>query len=103
MKFKDLAWRTMTGFDLGDVETIAAQVHPTLHESAEVLAEKQRLYPHGAYLLEIGDRATGYVLSHPWLFGAPPALNALLGTLPELGGKLASYGPEARMMTKPLT
>jgi GNAT superfamily N-acetyltransferase len=168
MKFKDLAWRTMTGFDLGEVEAIAAQVHPSLHESAEVLAEKQRLYPHGAYLLEIGDRAAGYVLSHPWLFGAPPALNALLGALPEradtyyihdlailplarrigaasqivaalekharvrglptmslvtvtgsisfwtkqgfaplelpdIGHKLADYGPEARMMAKPLT
>jgi GNAT superfamily N-acetyltransferase len=108
------------------------------------------------------------VLSHPWLFGAPPALNAPLGSLPEradtyyihdlailplarrigaasqivaalekharvrglptmslitiagsagfwtkqgfaplelpeLGEKLAGYGPEARMMVKPLT
>jgi GNAT superfamily N-acetyltransferase len=168
MKFRDLAWRTMTGFDLGEVERIAAQVHPTLFESAEVLAEKQRLYPHGAYLLEIGDRAAGYVLSHPWLFGAPPELDAPLGALPdradtyyihdlailplarrigaasqivaalekharvrelptmslvtvagsagfwtkrgfaplelpELADKLASYGPEARMMVKPLT
>jgi GNAT superfamily N-acetyltransferase len=82
MKFRDVAWRAMTGFDLGSVETIAAQVHPNLPESGEVLAEKQRLYPNGAYLLEVGERAVGYVLSHPWTFGRPPALDAALGTIP---------------------
>ena len=82
MKFRDLLWRNMTGFDLTDVETIAAQVHPAFYEAPEVLAERQTLYRDGAYLLEIGDRPAGYVLSHPWRFGTAPALNMKLGTLP---------------------
>jgi GNAT superfamily N-acetyltransferase len=83
MKFKgDVLWRAMTGFDLGDVGRIAGVVHPGFFESPEVLAERQQLYRDGAYLLEIGDRPTGYVLSHPWRFGDAPALNATLGSLP---------------------
>ena len=82
MKFRDMAWRGMTGFDLEPVEAIAAQVHPGLFEAKEVLAEKQRLYNAGAYLLEIGERPVGYVLSHPWRFADPPPLNTLLGGLP---------------------
>jgi GNAT superfamily N-acetyltransferase len=84
MKFRDVAWRTMTGFDLDQVEAIAAAVHPTLFEAPEVLAEKQRLYRDGAFLLEIGERPAGYVLSHPWMFAQPPPLNGLLGALPEV-------------------
>ncbi len=72
----------MTGFDLGEVEAIAAAVHPTLFEAPQVLAEKQQLYRDGAFLLEIGDRPAGYVLSHPWLFAEPPPLDTLLGALP---------------------
>jgi GNAT superfamily N-acetyltransferase len=83
MKLPGVAWRAMTFYDLGAVETIAAEVHPNFFESAEVLAEKQRLYHPGAYLLEIGERPAGYVLSHPWRSGSLPALNATLGMLPE--------------------
>jgi ribosomal protein S18 acetylase RimI-like enzyme len=83
MKLPGVTWRAMTGYDLPAVEKIAADVHPGFFESPEVLAEKQRLYHHGAYLLEIGERPAGYVLSHPWKTGSLPALNALLGELPE--------------------
>jgi len=82
MKFKDAEWRTMTGFDLERVVAIAAEVHPNFPEDAEVLAERQLAYRDGAYFLEIGDRPAGYVLSHPWLFGDPPALNSRLGEIP---------------------
>ena len=83
MKVSGVAWRALTGYDLGAVETIAAQVHPSFYEAPEVLAERQRLYRNGAYLLEIGERPAGYVLSHPWKLGSLPALNSLLGTIPE--------------------
>lgn len=83
MKVSGVAWRALTGYDLSAVEEIAAKVHPSFFESAEVLAERQRLYRNGAYLLEIGERPAGYVLSHPWTSGALPALNALLGDIPE--------------------
>ncbi len=72
----------MSAFDLPAVEKIAAAVHPSLHEAPEVLAERQRLYPYGCYLLEIGERPAGYVLSHPWRAGSLPPLNAKLGAIP---------------------
>lgn len=75
-------WRTMSALDLAAVETIAAAVHKDFYESPEVLAERRRLYPNGAHLLEIGERPVGYVLSHPYRSDAIPALNALIGDLP---------------------
>ena len=47
-----------------------------------MLAEKQRLYHNGAYLLEVNERPAGYVLSHPWRLDDLPALDRLLGALP---------------------
>jgi GNAT superfamily N-acetyltransferase len=82
MKVSGVAWRTLTGYDMQAVETIAAQVHPAFYEAPEVLAERQQLYHNGTYLLEVGERPAGYVLSHPWIFGDLPPLNALLGALP---------------------
>jgi ribosomal protein S18 acetylase RimI-like enzyme len=82
MLLKDVAWRAMTGYDLPAVQAIADVVHKDFYESPEVLAERQRLYQHGCYLLEIADRPVGYVLSHPWRYGQLPALNSLLDRLP---------------------
>jgi GNAT superfamily N-acetyltransferase len=82
MKFRDVIWRAMTGFDYEALAAIANAVHPRLFEAPEVLNEKQRLYPSGAYLLEVGERPVGYVLSHPWTFASPPPLNVALGALP---------------------
>jgi GNAT superfamily N-acetyltransferase len=82
MKIPGVAWRTLTGYDMPAVEQIAATVHPDFFESLDVLAERQRLYFHGAYLLEINERPAGYVLSHPWRLGDLPPLNTLLGDLP---------------------
>ena len=73
----------MTAFDLTAVEGIAAAVHPGFFETPDVLAEKQQIYRNGCYLLEVGERPAGYVLSHPWHADSPPALNAPLGVLPE--------------------
>ena len=82
MKIPGVAWRSLTGYDMPAVEKIAATVHPDFFESLEVLAERQRLYFHGTYLLEVNERPAGYVLSHPWRFGDLPELNTLLGDLP---------------------
>lgn len=79
---KDVAWRAMTAYDLEAVEEIAGAVHPGFYEAPEVLAERHELYRNGCYLLEIGVKPAGYVLSHPWREGQPPALNAKLGKLP---------------------
>jgi ribosomal protein S18 acetylase RimI-like enzyme len=83
MKLKDVTWRALSAFDLPAVEAIADKVHPDFFEAPEVLAERQRLYPAGCYLLEVGDRPAGYVLSHPWRLGSLPALNSLIGALPD--------------------
>lgn len=80
---RDVAWRALTGYDLEAVQQIADTVHPDFYEAPEVLAERQRLYRNGCYLLEIGDRAAGYVLSHPWRHASLPPLNTLLGALPD--------------------
>jgi GNAT superfamily N-acetyltransferase len=82
LKLPGVAWRTLTGYDMPAVVQIAAAVHPDFFESPEVLAERQRLYFHGAYLLEVNERPAGYLLSHPWRLGDVPPLNALLGELP---------------------
>ena len=82
MKIPGVTWRALTGYDMGVVAEIAGVVHPGFFEAPEVLAERQQLYRNGTYLLEIGERPAGYVLSHPWLTGSLPALNTLLGELP---------------------
>ena len=82
MRIAEAVWRQMTTFDQPALESIAAKVHPGFFERPEVLAEKQSLYRPGASLLEIGERPTGYVLSHPWRTGNLPKLDTLLGALP---------------------
>ena len=76
------AWRPLTEADLDAVKRIAERVHVGLGERLEVFAEKRRLYPVGCLALALGDRVAGYVLSHPWRIGDAPALDALLGGLP---------------------
>src|SRR3569832_827865 len=83
LKIPGVAWRSLTGYDMPAVEKIAAQVHPDFFESLDVLTERQAIYFHGTYLLEVNERPAGYVLSHPWRYGALPTLNTLLGDLPE--------------------
>lgn len=72
----------MTPADLPHVLAIAARVHIAYPEDAAVFAERLRLYPAGCLVCESSGRVVGYILSHPWREGAPPALNALLGELP---------------------
>ncbi|MGL4284906.1 MAG: GNAT family N-acetyltransferase [Phreatobacter sp.] len=77
-------WRPMQQGDLGLVSAIARSVHPDFPEDDAVFAERLELYPAGCFMLEVGGQAAGYLLSHPWRFGQLPALNALLGRLPEI-------------------
>lgn len=75
-------WRAMTTFDLPAVASIAAAVHPDFPEDETVFAERCRLYPDGARLLELDGSPSGYLLSHPWRYQGLPALNTLLGAIP---------------------
>lgn len=83
MRNIDIDWRGMTAFDLDDVNRVANMVHPGFFEAPEVLAERHQLYRNGTFVLEVGERISGYVLSHPWRLYAPPPLNELLGALPD--------------------
>ena len=76
-------WRPMTPTDLGDVERVAATVHPSHPEDATVFQERLQLYSTGCFVLDGAAGIQGYVLSHPWVFGQPPSLNTMLGELPE--------------------
>lgn len=83
MRVANVEWRGMTGFDLPGVVQVASVVHPGYYEAPDVLAERHALYHHGTYVLEVGERIAGYVLSHPWCYGTAPALNSRIGALPE--------------------
>lgn len=76
-------WRAMTDADLPRVIEIASAVHPSFPEDAAVFAERLALYPAGCRVLERDGAVEGYVVSHPWHDGAPPALDTLLGALPD--------------------
>jgi GNAT superfamily N-acetyltransferase len=76
-------WRLMTPADIPAVDAIAAAIHTALPEHAFVFAERQRLYPDGCFMLEVDGEPAGYVISHPWHYLRPPALNTLLERIPE--------------------
>ena len=75
----------MTEADLDAVERIAGIVHPEFFERREVLAEKQRIYPEGAWICEQDGRTGGYFLTHPWHADAIPPLDVMLGAVPKSG------------------
>lgn len=83
MTVKTATWRRMTSADLSAVNAIAAVVHAAYPEDAAVFAERLALHPGGCFVLETADGLGGYLISHPWHFKQPPALNALLGRIPQ--------------------
>ena len=77
-----MPWRPMTPQDLGQVQALADAIHVSHPEDSEVLAERQRLYPQGCFMLIEDERAIGYALTHPWRLAEPPPLNKLLCAIP---------------------
>jgi ribosomal protein S18 acetylase RimI-like enzyme len=75
-------WRPMTRGDLAAVAAVAARVHVSYPEDDAVFAERLALYPDGCFVLDSRIGALGYMISHPWHLGQPPALNIMLGALP---------------------
>lgn len=71
-------WRPMTEADLPDVIAIADAVHPDFPEDEVVFANRLALHPCGCGVLDGDNGIKGYVVSHPWHFKQPPALNSLL-------------------------
>jgi GNAT superfamily N-acetyltransferase len=75
-------WLPMTLADLPAALAVADIVHPRYPEDAAIFAERLALYPPGCLVLMQGEEQIGYIVSHPWSYGAPPALNSLLRALP---------------------
>jgi len=84
-------WRPMQPADLPAVIAIAARVHRDHPERPAVFAERLALAPEGCLALAADGGAAapgllGYALTHPWAATHPPALDTLLGALPEAPG-----------------
>ncbi len=75
-------WRAMRADDLDGVLALADASHPDLPESREVFAERLALYPRGCVVLDGDKGIVGYAVSHPIRRFEPPALGALLRSLP---------------------
>jgi GNAT superfamily N-acetyltransferase len=73
----------MSPADLPAVHAVAEIVHPLYPEAPAVAAERLSLYPAGCLVAESEGSLLGYAISHPGLLGRPPALDVLLGSLPE--------------------
>ena len=82
MIVKTATWRGMKPADLSAVNAIAAVVHAAYPEDAAVFAERLALHPGGCFVLDTAHGLGGYLISHPWHLKQPPALNALLGSVP---------------------
>jgi GNAT superfamily N-acetyltransferase len=94
------AWRPMHAGDLPDVERISAIVHPRYREREEVPAERLRLFPAGCLIATRDGATIGYAVAHPAITAHPPALDTLLGALPDDANCLYIHDlallPEAR-------
>jgi GNAT superfamily N-acetyltransferase len=75
-------WAAMRGADLPAITAISDAVHGRYSEDGAVYAERLALYPSGCFTLWQGDQISGYLISHPWHRDSPPALNAMLGSIP---------------------
>lgn len=76
-------WRPMTKADLAAAKAIADRVHTDHPEDEAVFADRLRIHPEGCLVAEADGGLAAYLLSHPWRAFSPPALNTVLGTLPE--------------------
>lgn len=76
-------WRPMTAADMPAVCAIAGRVHVAYPEDDAVFAERLRLYPGGCAVLEQDGKPCAYAITHPWRYAEPPALNVMLGALPD--------------------
>jgi GNAT superfamily N-acetyltransferase len=79
-----LSWRPMEADDLASVSAVAGIVHTDFFEDDIIYIERLGLYAQGCFVLEGPDGGLlGYAITHPWRLYTMPALNSLLGQLPE--------------------
>lgn len=76
-------WRPMLPSDIAAAHALSEIVHPGYPEDRAVFEDRLHLYPEGCYVLAYGEDLRGYAISHPYVKDTVPALNTLLGTLPQ--------------------
>lgn len=72
-----------------DMETILAiqkVAFPDFQERRAVFEDRLEICGEGCLVVEEKSAVKGYMISHPWCRGAPPALDTVLGSLPEDAG-----------------
>ncbi|WP_374553353.1 GNAT family N-acetyltransferase [Sphingobium yanoikuyae] len=93
-------WRPMERGDVDAAAAISDRVHGAYTERPVIYAERLRLYPAGCFLLERDGEALGYLITHPWAGDRPPALDQLMGRLPDAADRYYLHDlallPEAR-------
>ncbi len=76
-------WRRMHAHDIARVTAVANTIHLDFFEDEAVFRDRFALYPAGCFVLARDQEILGYGVSHPWKLDKVPALNAVLGALPE--------------------
>ena len=76
-------WRQMAQADLPAVFALSKQIHEAYPERPDIARERLALAPQWCRVLAAGEDLCGYLLAHPWRRGAPPALDSLIGALPD--------------------
>lgn len=76
-------WRLMRLSDIEGVVDVARVSFPDHFEARECFEERLALFPQGCLVLAQAETAKGYLIAYPWLKGAIPPLNSLLGQLPD--------------------
>ncbi|WP_349371923.1 GNAT family N-acetyltransferase [Salinarimonas sp.] len=97
---QETGWRPLREADLPALEALATATYPDYPERPAVLAERLALAPDWCFALEPAGSFAGYCLAHPWTETGPPALDTLLGRLPDAPSTLHLHdlviAPEAR-------
>ncbi|KQM98325.1 GNAT family N-acetyltransferase [Sphingomonas sp. Leaf25] len=75
-------WRRATAADASAVARLARAELGEYGEAAGLYAERIALAPEGCHVLVADDAVVGHCISHPWRRFAPPAMHALLGSVP---------------------
>lgn len=76
-------WRAMQASDLPDVHALSKRIHTAYPEGPAIARERLALASQWCRVLVSDDALSGYLLAHPWRRGAPPALDSLIGALPD--------------------
>jgi ribosomal protein S18 acetylase RimI-like enzyme len=79
----DMNWRPMTAGDLDGVVATARLAFPNHPEDRPCFEERLALNPGGCFVLAGEAGVRGYLIAYPWVSGSAPALNSLIGAIPE--------------------